>query len=90
MRTPGYSLYQLLGYKGMSPGTLVEVAGPHDHYGIILSVEVKDYRLPDKCFLDGPRRQHAVNNEFSLYLIRGRGYEKDPTKHYNPVWGLTT
>lgn len=85
------ALYQLPGRPGYRPGTVVEVAGPHDRYGKVLSVIKEGYRLPNPCMVDGPVKMYQPC-ELTLYSIRGTGNrcERDGTKvEPLPVWGVT-
>lgn len=53
------TIYRLVGYPGMTPGTIVDM-GPIGHrYGRILKETKKNYELPDPCVMTGPVKAKA-------------------------------
>ncbi len=81
------NLYQLAGLQNLQPGQPVEVLAPNDRWGTVVKVISKLIELPNPCVVDGPA--FIKNAPLSLYLIRGRGFEK-PSNYAAPVWGFTS
>lgn len=83
--------YQLAGYAGMKPGTLVEVAAPYNKFGLIISSK-RPFELPDKCVVNGPCKL-VRGRPLEIYVIRGIEPDKetdDMEGRAMPVWGWDT
>lgn len=88
------NLYQLPGRPGYTPGTMVELAGPHDRYGRVVKALKEHYTLPNPCMVSGPRNLNYPC-DLTLYLLRGTGSEAISEGQAMrslalPVWGFTS
>lgn len=84
------NLYQLIGSQNLWVGCLVEIGGPYDRFGVIQSVIEKDFKLPNPCVVDGPRK--FLQQKVNLYLIRGISSNtktNTDVKLAMPVWGFS-
>ncbi len=77
--------YRLPGLQGYKPGTLVDLC---PGFGIVQAVITVDYKLPDKCVLDGPVK--LAGRPVSLYSIYSLEKPSMHSNHAKPVWGVTT